>query len=354
MGGSDHDWAGTGASPVYHGGDLAQVRARFPHAPEPWIDLSTGIDPLPYPLPLFSPEAWTRLPEARDVAELERVAAEAFGVHDAAMVAATPGTQALIQMLPRLLGGARVGILGFTYQEHARVWREAGRAVEIIERLEDLAGFDVGLLVNPNNPDGRLVAPERLAALALDMRAAGRRLVVDEAFVEVMGEGASLAPRLPIGGAIVLRSFGKTWGLAGVRLGFCLADADFAEAVRRGFGPWAVSGPAIAVGKAALADRAWLEATQARLTHDAARLDGFLAAAGCRILGGTPLFRLVDHDGAQDLADELAAAGIHVRRFPHDRRLLRFGLPAGEEAWARLKRVADTIDRSRRGMPRED
>ena len=144
---------------------------------------------------------------------------------------------------------------------------------------------------------------------------------------------------------------GSVQGLAGVRLGFCLADADVAEEVRRGFGPWAVSGPAIAVGKAALADREWLDATRVRLARDAARLDGLLGAAGCRILGGTPLFRLVESDRAQDLADALAAAGIHVRRFPHDRRLLRFGLPAGEAAWERLERAADAFDPPRRRVP---
>lgn len=331
------EWDGTGASPVYHGGNLAQARARFPAAPTPWIDLSTGINPVPYPLPAIEAEAWTRLPEASAVTALEAVAAAVYGMHDERGVAATPGTQALIQMLPRLLGGGSVGILGFTYQEHARAWREAGRTVEVVERLEDLSRFDVALVVNPNNPDGRMIPPERLAALALDMAAAGRRLIVDEAFVEVMGEGASLAPRLPIGRAVVLRSFGKTWGLAGLRLGFCLADADFSAQVRRAFGPWAVSGPAIVVGGAALADRPWLEATVARLARDAARLDRGLVAAGCRILGGTPLFRLLAHPRAERLADHLGSRGIHTRRFPHDSSLLRLGLPGDEVGWGRVE-----------------
>jgi len=337
MGSEESRWAGSGASPVYHGGDLAQVRARFPAAPEPWIDLSTGINPVPRPLPHLPSEVWTRLPESREVAVLEAVAAGAYGVADPAGVAATPGTQALIQMLPRLLDGRRVGILGFTYQEHARVWREAGREVALVERPADLEAFDIGLLVNPNNPDGRFVAPAELAALAQEMAARGRRLIVDEAFVEVMGEGASLAPHLPIGGTMVLRSFGKSYGLAGVRLGFCLAEPAVAAAVRRGFGPWAVSGPALAIGRAALADRDWLAATVARLARDAARLDRLLAAAGCRILGGTPLFRLVEDDDAPGLADRLAAAGIHVRRFPHDPKRLRFGLPGELEVWVRLE-----------------
>lgn len=330
----------TGASQgVYHGGDLAQARSAHPHAPEPWIDLSTGIDPVAWPVPDLPPEVWTRLPEPAALAALEATAAEAFGVDDPACVAAVPGTQAAIQLMPRLTAGRGVGILGFTYQEHAHVWREAGAEPTVVERLEDLARFDVGLLVNPNNPDGRFVAPEALAGLALDMARDGRRLVVDEAFVDILPDGASLAPRLPLAGTIVLRSFGKTWGLAGLRLGFVLSDTATAATVRRTIGPWAISGPALAIGRAALADRAWLEAARVRTAAAAARLDGILAAAGFEILGGTPLFRLAGKGDAARVADRLADCGIHVRRFPHDAGLLRFGLPADEGEWARLIHV---------------
>ncbi|MCC8234182.1 threonine-phosphate decarboxylase CobD [Pinisolibacter aquiterrae] len=338
------------ASPVYHGGNLAQARAAHPGAPTPWIDLSTGIDPVAWPVPALPPEAWTRLPEPADVAALEAVAATAFGLHDPADLAAVPGTQAAIQMLPRLLSGATVGILGFTYQEHAHVWRAAGRTVTVVERLEDLARFDVGLLVNPNNPDGRLVPPERLAALALDMGATGRRLVVDEAFVDILPDGASLAPRLPLAGAVVLRSFGKTWGLAGLRLGFVAADAAFAAAMRNAFGPWALSGPALAIGRAALADRLWLEAARARTAVDAARLDALLMRAGLTVIGGTPLFRLARSEDAARLAEGLARAGIHLRRFPHDPRLLRFGLPGDVAEWRRLAEALEDLARRDAGI----
>lgn len=338
-----HETTAVGPTPVYHGGDLAQARARHPDAAGPWIDLSTGINPCPYPVPTLPEEAWTRLPEAADVAALERVAAEAFDVHDPALVAATPGTQALIQMLPRLLSGARVAILGFTYQEHARVWREAGREVAIVEDLAACAGADVAIVVNPNNPDGRLVPPADLAATALRMREHGGRLIVDEAFVDVLEGEVALAPRLPLGGAVVLRSFGKTWGLAGVRLGFAIGDVEFADALRRAFGPWAVSGPAIAVAKAALGDRGWLTSERRRLAAAAARLDGLLVGAGLTVIGGTPLYRLAAGDGAAALVDRLGAAGIHVRRFPHDPRLLRFGLPGNEEGWSRLSGALSSI-----------
>lgn len=327
------------AGPIYHGGDLWQARAAHPSAPEPWIDLSTGIAPIAWPVPPLPAETWTRLPAAADVAALEATAAAAFGVADPEAVAAVPGTQAAIQMLPRLVSGGRVGILGFTYQEHAHVWRSAGRAATVVDDLEALAGFEIGLLVNPNNPDGRLISPERLAAQALEATAERRRLIVDEAFVDILPEGASLAPRLPLGGTIVLRSFGKTWGLAGLRLGFVVADPATAAAVRAAFGPWAVSGPAIEIGRRALADRTWLEAARARTAADAARLDGMLVAAGATVLGGTPLFRLTRSAEAPALLERLARAGIHVRRFPHDAGLLRFGLPGTEAEWARLGRA---------------
>ena len=328
--------AGRGPSPVYHGGNLAQARAEFPGAPEPWVDLSTGINPVPYPIPEIPVMAWTRLPEPAEVARLEQVAAEAFGMADGALVAATPGTQALIQMLPRLLPARTVGILGFTYQEHARVWREAGAEVTVVDRLSDLARFDVALVVNPNNPDGRLVPPVELAAFALDTVGEWRRLIVDEAFVDVLAGDVSLAPRLPLPGVVVLRSFGKTWGLAGVRLGFALADAALADRVRSAFGPWAVSGPAIEIGMAAYGDRSWLEATRARLSREAARLDGLLVGAGMRVIGGTPLFRTAESESAPAMFRRLGEAGIWVRRFPADPSRLRLGIPSGEDEWRRL------------------
>ena len=315
---------------TYHGGDLAAARLAYPDAPHPWLDLSTGINPVPYPVPPLPPEAWTALPAPAAVASLEAVAARAYGTTPQRVVAA-PGTQALIGWLPRLVAARRVGILGFTYAEHARVWREAGASVETAAHLDGLAGCDVAIVVNPNNPDGRLVAPADLASLA------GRvgLLVVDEAFADTMPAGASLAPSLPAN-AVVLRSFGKIYGLAGLRLGFAVAR-DLEAEIRRALGPWAVGGPALAIGGAALSDRAWLAQTRARLSRDAARLDTLLERQGMRILGGTPLFRLVE--GEETWFERLARSGVLTRPFAGNPGRLRFGLPGADAAWARLDRA---------------
>src|SRR5947209_11774783 len=94
-----------------HGGDLNGARRRFPDAPEPWIDLSTGINPIAYPLPPLAPDIWARLPQPGDLRRLEELAAVAYGAARGAEVVAGPGTQALIQSLPRLFPAKRVGIL---------------------------------------------------------------------------------------------------------------------------------------------------------------------------------------------------------------------------------------------------
>ncbi len=315
-----------------HGGRLAAARRIFSGAPEPFLDLSTGINPHPYPLPALPPASFTRLPEPEEVAALEAVAARAYGVADPAMVVAAPGTQALIQLLPLLFPQPAIAVLGPTYAEHARAWQRAGAQVTEAASLAALAAAPAAVLCNPNNPDGR-----RWPAASVLAAAPGGLLVVDEAFADLEDAALSLAPLLPRPRVVVLRSFGKTYGLAGVRLGFALAAPAEAAALRDALGPWAVSGPAIAAGRAALADAAWRERTRARLAGEAASLDACLEAAGLRVLGGTVLFRLATSARAAALFDRLGRAGILVRRFAGQPDWLRFGLPPTPEARARLR-----------------
>jgi cobalamin biosynthetic protein CobC len=332
---------GEAEASIVHGGRIGQARRRFPGAPEPFIDLSTGINPVPYPVPALPTASFARLPEPEALETLQEAAARAYGVADPAMVVAAPGTQILIDLLPRLWPMRRVCVLGPTYAEHEAAWKRAGTAVVGIRGLDQVGDAEILVVCNPNNPDGHRIPPPQLLALA--DRLAGRRglLVVDEAFGDLEPEGSSLAPFLPhpapYPGIVILRSFGKTYGLAGLRLGFALAAPERAAEIRTALGPWAVSGPALLIGAQALADRGWLEAARRRLEGGVARLDRILCEAGLGVIGGTLLFRLAQSASAATVFERLGRAGILVRRFDYRPDWLRFGLPGPETDWARLR-----------------
>jgi cobalamin biosynthetic protein CobC len=283
-------------------------------------------------------ELFARLPEPAAIDRLAAAAAEAYGAPSPEHVVPAPGTQILLPLVAGLVPPGRAAVLGPTYAEHARVAALAGHRVAEVAALRALAGADLAMVVNPNNPDGRILARAELLACAAELRSRGGLLVVDEAFMDV-GPPAdtSLCGDVGLGNIIVLRSFGKFFGLAGLRLGFALATPGTAARLKASLGPWAVSGVAIAVGETALRDRMWREATRARLAREAQRLDQLLASAGLGVVGGTSLFRLVRTAAANDLFHHLGRAGILVRRFDEQPPWLRFGLPAGEEAWRRLR-----------------
>ena len=217
-----------------HGGRLADARAAFPHAPAPWIDLSTGINPRSWPVRNVKRPALDRLPDPADTAALERVAGETFGA-DPTCVVAVPGADAGLRLLPYLTGARDVAIMEPTYSGHRAAWEAAGISVRGIDR-SDRARCSAGALVvvNPNNPDGGSVSPQELLALARN-----RWLIVDESFVEAEDQlsiAAQVADRI-----VVLRSFGKFYGLAGVRLGFVIAAREVADRLRAMIGDWPVS-----------------------------------------------------------------------------------------------------------------
>ena len=312
----------------------------FPSAPEPFLDLSTGINPHAYPFAPPPPAAFARLPEPEDEWALRAVAAARYGVPDAGWVAAAPGSQILISVLPRLLECRRAVILSPTYGEHEAAWSARGvpvRAVADERALDEAAASGAAVvLCNPNNPDGRRLGRDRLAALAARCAACGGTLLVDEAFADLEPDLPSAATLLPSAGLLVLRSFGKSYGLAGLRLGFLLAEPAVIVRLQGLLGPWAVGGPAIAIGAQALADRDWTRGMTVTLGLAADRLDRLLRHVGLEPLGGTRLFRLGAAPDAGALFDRLGVCGILVRRFEAMPGWLRFGIPADEAAWTRL------------------
>jgi cobalamin biosynthetic protein CobC len=247
-----------------------------------------------------------------------------------------PGTQILLPLVARLAPPGRAAILTPGYPEHARAASVAGHSVVAARDIDECDNAALVILGNPNNPDGRLFAPADILALAAALRRRGGLLVIDEAFADVAQPEISVASAIGCGNVVVLRSFGKFFGLAGLRLGFALAVPPLAERLRAALGPWAVSGPALAVGASALADDAWIAGTRRRLDKAVVKLDRILSAAGLTIVGGTSLFRLVQTPSASALFDHLGRAGIWVRAFPDNASWLRFGLPGDRQAWRRL------------------
>lgn len=322
---------------IRHGGQLSLLRQRFPDAPEPLIDLSTGINPFPYPVPPIPETAYTRLPEPVHIRALKEAAAAAYGARDPDLIAVAPGTQILISTLPRIFPAERVVVRSPAYGEFTAAWAAAGATVVEDAGIEALEEGDVAILCNPNNPDGRRLAPETLRQLQARRARAGGRLIVDEAFAEFSEAELSIVPAVPQPGMIVLRSFGKAYGLAGMRLGFLIAEPDIARQVEEALGPWPVSGMAIHVAVAALGDEGWREEMKKRLALASERLDTLLSSRGLEAVGRTSLFRLVRHDDAPAITAALGRAGILVRDFPERPDWLRFGVPPDGVAWVRLE-----------------
>lgn len=309
-----------------------------------WLDLSTGINPWAYPFGDIADAAWRRLPSQADAQALLAAARKTYRVPDGIDLVAAPGTQALIQWLPHLAAPGPVAIVGPTYNEHAPAWRNAGHeviAIPDLAALPDNAAHAV--IVNPNNPDGRVNDHASLADVAAKLQRRGGWLLIDEAFADVdpaIG-AAVLCEKLPV---VILRSFGKFYGLAGVRLGFAIAAPRTIQRVATALGSWAVSGPALHIGALALNDAAWAEHMRAQLTEHASRLDYILMQAGCKLIGGTSLFRLVRHPDARYLHVQLARQRVWVRKFDEASDRLRFGLPPDDLALGRLADAFSTYE----------
>ena len=328
---------------VDHGGALDRAVARYGGVREDWLDLSTGINPMPYPVPDIPDMAWHRLPDEALMAQCLQAARQCYGVPDGAEIAAAPGTQSIIQWLPQLCPEGPVVIVAPTYGEYAETWRRHGVETDLVPDIsavpEDAA---VAVVVRPNNPDGAIVDADSLHALAETLRGRGGLLVIDEAFGDIVPE-YSLVSHTGQGGWLVLRSFGKFFGLAGLRLGFAIGDAATVARLRACLGPWAVSGPALHVGAVVLEDEAWISGMRRRLWRDSARLRDLLQAVNFAIIGEADLFILAAHADATVIAEELAQRRILVRSFDYEPVWLRFGLPGDDAAFERLGEALGAI-----------
>ncbi|MFE6779218.1 Rv2231c family pyridoxal phosphate-dependent protein CobC [Streptomyces sp. NPDC057702] len=280
-----------------------------------------------------TPPPWLR---ARIAASLDTLAAYPDGTAARAAVAErhglppervllTSGAAEAFVLVARALPGRRPTVVHPQFTEPEAALRDAGRAVERV-LLDPADGFrlrpgavpeDADLVVvgNPTNPTSVLHPAEALARLARP----GRTLVVDEAFMDaVPGESASLASRTDLPGLVVLRSLTKTWGLAGLRVGYVIAAPETVAALERAQPLWPVSSPALAAAEACSTSLARAEAAHAAhriaadRAHLVARLGTFPQVRVCEPAAGP--FLLIRLPGADAVRERLRDLGFAVRR----------------------------------------
>ena len=301
-----------------HGGGIDAARAKFGGGRDQWLDLSTGINPVPFPIPPLEPDAWNALPDQAAANALETTARLFWNVPESAAILAAPGASSLIARIPHLAKTGKVRVESRTYNEHEAAFRIADWEVA------DNAA-DARVIVSPNNPTGDYWSGTDQAPL----------LIIDESFCD-LDPDKSRIDLAANSGTLILKSFGKFWGLAGLRLGFAIGDPTLVANLSNALGPWPVSGPALRIGTTALRDQNWATNTRKRLATDAARLDALMLAKGAEIQGGTDLFRLYRVDDAAAWQTHLAKHHIWSRIFPYSGAWLRLGLPAPDR-WSQLE-----------------
>lgn len=306
-----------------HGGGLDAAIKQFGGTRSDWLDLSTGINPTPYPLPAFSDHSWTALPDKAAQQALLDAAREFWNVPDDADILAAPGASSLIARMPMLFERGNVDIPKPTYNEHAAAFAAQG--------WNENEDGSVRVIVHPNNPTGQLWSETDLTAPSM---------VIDESFCDVTPE-SSLIDEAEKPGRIILKSFGKFWGLAGLRLGFIIAEPKIIARMQDMIGPWAVSGPALDVATRALRDQEWAAQTRAQLKADTARLDKLMTNSGAQLEGGCDLFRLYKVKSAQTWHDRFAQHKVLTRIFPYSETYIRLGLPSCD-GWEQLETSLET------------
>jgi len=323
-----------------HGGQLLAATKKF-HIPlADWLDLSTGINPNGWPVPSIPPECWQRLPEDTD----DQLTAATQDYYQCKSVLPLPGSQAGIQILPRLKSPCRVLVLANSYSEHAFHWQAAGHTVNCVTAAgysEQIDKHDVVIVVNPDNPSGELISTETMLDWHGSLSKRDGWLLVDEAFIDINPEN-SLCQYSPLKGLLILRSLGKFFGLAGIRAGALIAEKNIIDQVAEALGPWSISHPTRWISTQALLDTQWHVEARIRLRQQSQQLRSHLQKLNANSLHGTELFQTASMPDATAMYEQFSRAGI-LTRLLNDQSGLRFGLPGSEINMQRLKSAISQI-----------
>ena len=306
-----------------HGGKLDEAVLQFGGRKSEWMDLSTGINPRPYPFKKVGQMLWERLPDDNDFEDIYKAAHNFWNVPKSSVVLGASGVSSLIAIIPFLNPLSTVSIQQPTYSEYKLSFERVGYKV-----LK--TGGEINVIVNPNNPDGKIQEANEI------LENHKRLTIIDESFCDLYPEN-SLINLASQPGFIILKSFGKFWGLAGLRLGFAIGRPETVNPIKYALGPWQISGPALSIGCQALHDIKWAEKTRANLYESAIRLDKIMRRY--KLIGGTNLYRLYFVTDAKKLFRKLASNKVLIRNFDYNRNWVRIGLPKQEKDWEILEKA---------------
>lgn len=361
-----------------HGGNLVRASSHFGIPVEQWIDLSTGINPEHYPvdhlplssycaLPYISNEFLSAVTHYYTPAYIQKNTSSKKILNH---FLAVSGTQTAIQVLPTLLPEYPILLPEVGYQEYRQQWQHRALPTHDYPSMDnDAAGLYINqaikqqpqqhiLVINPNNPTGIAFSKEQLFhwAKALDPQA---YLIVDEAFIDSTPDNSVLTKVLPSDmpdNMIVLRSFGKFFGLAGIRLGFIFANAAIIQQLEKAIGIWQVNGPAQAIAIAALNDSAWQQSNRTAIAKNSTFTQKLCTTIQekCVRVTHSDLFSsyYFSRMQAEHINHQLALAGILTRVIlvSDNKAILRIGVLSSqqtEKAKNISNHVSDTLNHLR-------
>lgn len=308
-------------SQITHGGRLEAASRLFGIPVEQWLDLSTGISPYSWPVPTLPAKVWQRLPDEDD--GLINAAASYYGC-SRDFILPVPGSQFAIETIPQLIKKSSVAVPLWGYAEHAHSWIAAGHSLQCYKSFAELqkmvrsGSVDSAIVINPNNPTGEIIDNlDQLMELSTILGQQGGFLLVDEAFADLSDSSlcrffSATAPA----NMVVLRSVGKFFGLAGLRLGFVVSNPALLQNLKQRLSPWAVNHPARWVGNLVLKDHHWHQLQRQRLAEVQQEWFTFLSALMPNFTWVTSGLFVTGFCGlaqCQLLYNELAQEGILVR-----------------------------------------
>ena len=326
----------------HHGGQLDRIKQGYPDQQLPWVDLSTGISPFSYPIDVDVQSSYQCLPQGHK--KLIAAASSFYGVDNGLPI---PGSMWAIQHLPLIrkvnpntntVNDIRPVLLPRVgFNEHAKAWSAWGFNIEYYENMpstDQLERVQACIVINPNNPTGVHYQKQDLLKVHKKLSDNNAWLIVDEAFMDLTPEHSCIKESWQQD-LIVLRSFGKYFGLPGIRLGSLMASEAVIADAKKLLNEWSINSAAQQVATTAYLDTEWQYEINKRIKVNSARLKKLLESLNM-ISQGSDFFQTHISSNAESMCQHLLRLGVYVRLLD-DQSGIRIGLPREEDHWSRLE-----------------